>query len=114
MIKKKKLYRVFSENELWDKKRIDFTHGIWCTDNFECRDMGIEDAFNNSECIIGCVIDESIKDCLVYTFFDRVNYSVKEDTFVEIPYGDLLGYCEQIKVVSHVGNDKQNIENADY
>lgn len=51
MIKKKKLYRVFSENELWDKKRIDFTHGIWCTDNFECRDMGIEDAFNNSECI---------------------------------------------------------------
>lgn len=106
MIKKKKLYRVYNDDELWGKKKIDFAHGIWCTDNLECRNMGMEDAFNNSECISGCVIDDSIKNCLVFTFFDKVNYPVKRDAFVEIPYEDLLEYCEKIKVVSHVENDK--------
>lgn len=100
MIKKKKLYRVYSLDELWDKKQIDFLHGIWCTDNFECKNMSMEDAFNNSECISGCVIDDSIKDCLIFTFFDSVNYSVKKDTFVEILYEDLLEYCKEINMVS--------------
>ena len=99
MIKKEKMYRVYSEDELWSKKKIDFMHGIWCTDNFECRNMDMKDAFDNSEYISGCVIDESIKDCLIFTFFDKVNYPVKKDTFVQIPYGDLLGYCEKIKMV---------------
>ena len=99
MIKKKKMYRVYNDDELWSKKKIDFLHGIWCTENFECRNMSMKDAFNNSECISGCVIDESIKDCLIFTFFDKVNYPVKKDTFVEIPYGDLLGYCKGIEMV---------------
>ena len=61
--------------------------------------MSMEDAFNNSVYISGCVIDESIKDCLIFTFFDKVNYSVEEDTFVQIPYEELLEYCEKIKMV---------------
>lgn len=106
MLEKKKLYRVYDEDKLYRKKQIDFLHGIWCIDNFECRNMGMMDAFNNSECISGCVIDESIKGCLAFTFFDPINYSVDKDTFIEIPYEDLLEYCEKIKVVSHVENDK--------
>ncbi len=84
MIKKKKLYRVYDYDELLDKKKIDFLNSIWCTDNFECRNMDMEDAMKNSECISGSIIDESIKDCLIFTFFDVVNYPVKEDTFIEI------------------------------
>ena len=68
MLKKKKLYRVYDEDKLYRKKQIDFLHGIWCTDNLECRNMGMTDAFNNSEYISGCVIDESIKDCLIFIF----------------------------------------------
>ena len=83
MIKKKKLYRVYDYDELLDKN-IDFLNSIWCTDNFECRNMDMKDAKKNSECISGSIIDESIKDCLIFTFFDVVNYPVKEDTFIEI------------------------------
>lgn len=79
--------------ELLDKN-IDFMSGIWCTDNFECRNMNMKDAISNSECISGCVIDESIKNCLIFTFFDPVNYPVEEETFIEIPYEDLMEWCE--------------------
>lgn len=85
--------------ELLDKN-IDFMSGIWCSDNFECRNMGMEDAKKNSGCISGSIIDESIKKCLIFTFFDPVNYPVKKDTFVEILYEDLLGYCKEINMVS--------------
>lgn len=91
--------------ELLDKN-IDFLHGIWCTDNFECRNMGMEYAFNNSEYISGCVINESIKDCLIFMFFDSVNYSVDRDTFIEISFEDLLEYCKEIEIVYCVENGK--------
>ena len=97
MIKTRKVYRVYNDDELWNKKKIDFFHGIWCTDNFECRNMGMKDAFNNSEYI------KSIKDCLIFTFFDKVNYPVKKDTFVEITYEDLLEYCEEVEMIVNVG-----------
>lgn len=85
--------------ELLDKN-IDFMSGIWCTDNFECRNMNMEDAKKNSKCISGCFIDESIKDCLIFTFFDPVNYSVDKDTFIEIAYEDLLeDFCKEIEMV---------------
>lgn len=94
-------------DELWDKKNIVFLSGIWCTDNFECRNMGMEDAKKNSECICGCIINEIIKDCLIFTFFDPVNYSVDKDTFIEIPYEDLLKeFCKEIIMVSYVENGK--------
>ena len=103
MLKSKKVYRVFNNNELWSKKQVDFLHGIMCTDNFDCRNMSMEDSFNNSEYISGCVIDESIKECLIFTFFDKVNYPVKKDTFVEISYEDLLEYCEEVEMIVNVG-----------
>lgn len=97
MIKTKKIYQVMDYGELLDKN-IDFTSGIWCTDNFECRNMDMKDAFNNSEYISGCILDDSIKECLIFTFFDSVNYSVKKDTFIEIPYEDLLECCKEIEI----------------
>lgn len=47
MLKKEKMYRIYSEDELWDKKKIDFMHGIWCTDNFECRNIIYTDRRRN-------------------------------------------------------------------
>jgi len=107
MIKKKKLHRVMDYGELWDKKNIDFLHGIWCTDNFECRNMDMKDAKKNSECISGSIIDESIKDCLIFTFFDKVNYSVDKDTFIEISYENLMEWCEEVEMICCVGNDNE-------
>lgn len=104
MIKMKKIYKVMDYGELLDKN-IDFMSGIWCTDNFECRNMSMKDAKKNSEYISGCFIDESIKDCLVFTFFDPVNYSVDKDTFIEIPYEDLLEYCKEIEMVCYMEKD---------
>ena len=108
MIKTKKVYQVMEYGELLDKN-IDFMSGIWCTDNFECRNMSMKDAKKNSECISGCFIDESIKDCLIFTFFDAVNYSVDKDTFIEIPYEDLLeDFSKEIEMVCRVESDKIN------
>lgn len=45
MIKTKKLHRVYGYGDLWDKKKIDFLYGIWCTNNFKCRNMSMKDAF---------------------------------------------------------------------
>lgn len=106
MAKTKKLHRVYGYGELWSKKKIDFLHGIWCTDNFECRNMNMKDALKNSKCISGRIIDESIKDCLIFTFFDAVNYPVKEDEFVEISYENLLEWCEKVEMVCCAENDE--------
>lgn len=103
MLKSKKVYRVFNNNELWSKKQVDFLHGIMCTDNFDCRNMSMEDSFSKSKCISGSIVDESIKDCLIFTYFDRVNYPVEENTFVEISYEDLLGYCEEVEMIVNIG-----------
>ena len=103
MLKSKKVYRVFNNNELWSKKQVDFLHGIMCTDNFDCRNMSMKDSFSKSKCISGSIVDESIKDCLIFTYFDRVNYPVEENTFVEISYEDLLGYCEEVEMIVNIG-----------
>ncbi len=109
MIKIKKLHRVYGYTELWDKKKIDFLHGIWCTDNFECRNMSMKDAFKNSRCISGRIIDESIKNYLIFTFFDKVNYPVDKDTFIEISYENLLEWCEEVEMVCCVGNNEEKM-----
>ena len=109
MIKTKKFYRVYDYDELLVKKKIDFLYGIWCTNNFECRNMNMKDALKNSRCISGCIVNEGIKDCLIFTFFDAVNYSVKKDEFVEISYENLLEWCEEIEMVCCVGNDEEKI-----
>lgn len=106
MLEKKKVYRVYENHELWNEKEIDFLHGIWCTDNFEYRNMNIQDLLEKSECISGCIIDKTIKNCLIFTVFDSVNYPIKEDEIVEISYDDLLKYCEEIEMIYYVDNKK--------
>ena len=66
----------------------------------------MEDSFSKSKCISGSIIDESIKECLIFTFFDKVNYPVKKDTFVEISYEDLLEYCEEVEMIYCVEEKK--------
>lgn len=104
MIKTKKVYQVMDYGELLDKN-IDFINGIRCTDNFNVKNMSTQDAWKNSECISGRIIDESIQECLIFTFFDVVNYPVKKDTFVEISYEELLEWCEEIEMVCNVKNN---------
>ena len=105
MIETRKVYQVMDFDELLDKN-IMFLSGIWCTDNFECRNMSMEDAKRNSKCIGGCFIDESIKNCLIFTFFDPINYSVDKDTFIEISYDDLLeNFCKETIMICCAEND---------
>ena len=100
MIKKRKAYRVYDDNELCEKKGWDFIHSIWVTDNFECRNMDMRDAFKNSEYISGRIVDDSIKDSLIFTFFDSVQYGVNKNKIIEIPYETLLECCcEEIGIV---------------
>lgn len=99
MLKKKKLYRVYDEDKLYRKKQIDFLHGIWCTDNPNCESMSIEDAQSNSVCLSGNIFDESIKDCLIFTFLDTVNYDLEQDKFVKIEYEKSIAECKQIEMI---------------
>ena len=73
--------------------------GIWCTDNFDCENMSIKDAQSNSVCLSGNIFDESIKDCLIFTFLDAVNYGLEKDKFVKIEYEDLIAECKAIELV---------------
>ncbi len=107
MIKTKKAYHVLDDKELWEKDGPDFFHSIWITNNFKCRNMGMKEAFNNSKCISGCIIDDSIKDSLIFTFFDTVQYGLDEDQFVEISYETLLECCcEEVEIVYCDENQK--------
>lgn len=73
--------------------------GIWCTDNLDCESMSIKDAKSNSVCLSGNIFDESIKDCLIFTFLDAVNYGLEKDKFVKIEYEDLVAECKSIELV---------------
>lgn len=86
------------DNELWEKKQVDFLHSIWCTQNQNVRNMSMKDAFSNSKHISGAIINESIKDCLIFTFYDNVNYLVEKDTFVKITFEELLEFCEEVEL----------------
>lgn len=73
--------------------------GIWCTDNFDCENMSIKDAQSNSVCLSGNIFDESIKDCLIFTFLDAVNYGLEKDKFVKIEYEELVAECKIFNLV---------------
>ena len=73
--------------------------GIRCTDNFDCENMSIKDALSNSVCLSGNIVDESIKDCLIFTFLDEVNYGLGKDEFVKIEYEELVAECKTIELV---------------
>lgn len=105
MLVNKKLYRVLRYGESIGEKYNDFINGIRCTDNFDCRNMNIQDAFENSDCISSKIIDENIKECLIFAFLDTVNYGVEEDKFIELSFEELLNFCEEIESVSYVKNE---------
>ena len=73
--------------------------GIWCTDNFDCENMSIKDAQGNSVCLSGNIFDESIKDCLIFTFLDAINYDLEKDKFVRIEYEELVAECKKIEMI---------------
>lgn len=98
MITTKTVYKVPNILES-DRELFSTPVGIWCADNIECENMSIEDAQNNSVCLSGNVIDESIKDCLVFTFLDVINYGIEKNKFVKIEYKELIAECETIETI---------------
>ena len=58
--------------------------GVWCTNNMECKNMSFEDARKHSICLNGKIIDESIKECLLFTFYDAVNHGLSDGTLWEV------------------------------
>jgi len=97
MITTKTLYKV--PYRIGDFGLFGMPAGIWCTENIECRDMTLEDAMANSKCISNCIIDESIKNLLIFTFYDAVNYGGEKDEFLEVEYEELIAGCKPIEVV---------------
>lgn len=73
--------------------------GVWCIDNPNCENMSIEDAQNNSICLSGNIFDESIKNCLIFTFLDAINYELEKDQFIKIEYEELVAECKQIEMI---------------
>ena len=85
-----------------DSNRVfDEIIGAWCTDNKECKNMSFEDARKHSKCLNGKIVDESIKSCLLFTFYDAVNHGLEKDEFVEITYEELIAECEPIEIITY-------------
>lgn len=74
--------------------------GIWCADNLDCENMSIKDAQSNSMCLSGNIFDESIKDCLIFTFLDAINYGLEKDKFIKIEYEELIAECKAIELLA--------------
>ena len=98
MMKIKTVYRVPNILETFEGA-CGTPVGVWCTDNPNWENMSIEDAQNNSVCLSGNMFDESIKKCLIFTFFDVVNYGLEKDKFVKIEYEELVAECKRIEMV---------------
>lgn len=98
MIKIKTVYRVPNILETFEGT-CGTQMGIWCTDNPNCENMSIEDAQNNSVSLSGNTFDESIKDCLIFTFLDAINYGLAKDQFIKIEYEELIAECKQIEMI---------------
>ncbi len=99
MITTKTLYKVPDCLESFEGiASIPF--GVWCTNNYEVRNMTMEEAWKNSHCISGKVVDKSIADCLIFAFLDEANYGYEKDKFIEIIYEDLVSECKPIEIVT--------------
>lgn len=101
------MYRVPNDNSLFDE-----IIGVWCTDNMECKNMSFEDARKYSQCLCGKIIDENIKDCLFFTFYDAINHGLEKDEFVEIAYKELIAECELIEIVTYEREEWVDIDKA--
>lgn len=98
VIKTKTLYKVPDILETFEGE-CGTPMGVWCTDNPDCENMNIDDAQSNSVCLSGNIIDESIKDCLIFTFLDVANYGIEKDKFMKIEYEELIAECKAIELV---------------
>lgn len=98
MITRKTVYRVPNILETFEGA-CGTPMGVWCTDNPNCANMSIEDAQNNSICLSGNIFDESIKNCLIFTFLDAINYELEKDQFIKIEYEELVAECKQIEMI---------------
>ncbi len=100
MIGTKKIYRILNDKELWEKDGPDYFYDIWVSNNFEYKDMNINDALRNSKRISGKIIDSTIRDSLIFIFFDVMLYGLDKDEIIEIPYETLLECCcEEVEIV---------------
>lgn len=102
MITTKTVYRVpdvFENfNKLDDISQIP--SGVWCTENEDVKNMSMEESWKYSNCLNGQIIDDSIKNCLIFAFLDSVNYGTDDDEFIEISFEDLIKDCKPIKFVT--------------
>lgn len=95
MITTKTLYRVPNS-----AIKCDLIIGFWISENPEIRNMGINEAFENAKCIDETIIDESIKNCIIFTFYDAVNYGLEEDEFREFTFDELIAECEKVEMIT--------------
>lgn len=98
MIKTKTVYRVPNILETFEGV-CGTPMGVWCTDKFDCENMSIEDAQSNSVCLSGNIFNEGIKECLIFTFLDAVNYGLEKDKFIKIKYEELIAECKAIEMI---------------
>ena len=101
MITRKKVYEVpdILDDYAGLSGLFSTSVGIWCTDNLDCENMSIKDAQSNSVCLSGNIFDESIKDCLIFTFLDAINYGLEKDKLVRIEYEELVAECKKIEMI---------------
>lgn len=100
MITTKTLYRVPDIFESFEGV-ASFPSGVWCTENEDVRNMGMEESWKYSNRLNGQIIDESIKNCLIFAFLDAANYTYDYDKFIEISFENLIKDCKAIELVAH-------------
>ena len=78
---------------------LDLMCGIWCTTNQECKNMSMKDAFKNSKLLDNCIIDDSIKDYLIFTFMEMTIDEVYDVEFFEIGFDRLIEDCKKVEMI---------------
>jgi hypothetical protein len=97
VITTKTVYQVTGNDDLLS---FYFIVGIYISDNPNVRNMSLEEALKNGKLINGAIIDESIKDYIIYSFFDALNYGLEADEYVEIKWEELINeYCKPMQAI---------------
>lgn len=105
MIKKKTYYRV---PKLLEKEYCflaDLPCGVWCTDTLKMEDIKKMDFKriehdNQCKCITGTLIDESLKNCLFFTYLDGIHYGDDfEGRYEEITWERIMEECDPVEVI---------------
>ena len=79
--------------------QLDIMYGIHCTTNQECRNMNMKEAYKNSKCIDECIVDDSIKDYLIFTFVETVIDGEYDVEFFEIGFERLIEDCNKVEMI---------------